>query len=283
MEFAVTREALGSLYDETPTATLLCEPGALRVVAANGAAETMLGYAAADLGVMAWLALVLEPEQLMQALRAAIEGARSTLDVDVKAPDGETRRTTCDTFPARIGNYVAGAFLQLRPATGTLRDPLTGLPSLAVLDDRIDQALVIARRYSGRFAVITADVDGFGSIVARYGASAGDWVLRVVAQRVREALRRSDSVVRGERDRFIVLQPLIDSVDDAVDVAHKIIFAMHAPIAIDGDALDVRLSLGVAAFPFDGESREELLASLDRALHEAKHHARGLFRLASPE
>lgn len=282
MEFAATREAFASLYDETPTATLLCEPRELRVVAANRAAEALCGCSAADLAGAAWTSLAGDAQPLLEALVAvAASGARRSLDVELRVADDARLRVTCDVFPARIGDRIAGAFVQMRAHDLSQTDALTGLPSGAVLDDRLEQALVTARRYDHRFALILADIDGFASIVDRHGASAGDWVLRVVAQRIREALRRSDSVLRGEGDGFVVLQPMIDSVDDVVDVAHKIVFAMHAPITIDGQTLDVRLSLGIAIFPIDGGDAGALLAAAHAALQEAKRHARGLFRLAT--
>lgn len=280
MEFAATREALASLYDETPFATLLCEPHELRIVGANRAAETLLGRSASDLSGASWPSLTNDSQQLLEALCAAVSGGRSSVELEMRSGEGTAMRVTCEIFPAHIGERAAGAFVQLRAHDQPFNDPLTGLPSGAMLDDRIEQTLMTARRYDYRFAIVLADIDAFSTIVERHGAGAGDWVLRVVAQRVREALRRSDSVMRAAKDRFVVIQPMVESVDDAVDVAHKIVFAMHAPIVIDGRNLDVRLSLGIALFPIDGDLRESLMASAQEALHDAKHHARGLFRLA---
>jgi diguanylate cyclase (GGDEF)-like protein len=281
LEFAMTREALASLYDETPVATLLCEPHALRVVSANAAAQALLGRSASDLTGRAWSELVGDAERIEGALRAALAGARSSIGVDLRGTEATVAHVECDVLPARAGEQIVGAFVHVRTEGPAMHDALTGLPSGAVLDDRIEQALVTARRYRYRFAILEADVDGFGSITQRHGASAGDWVLRIIGQRIREALRESDTVVRTEADRFVVLQPLVESVDDAVDVAHKIVFAMHAPIALEGRALDVRVSLGVAVFPLDGESRDALRAAAHGALLDAKQKARGLLCLAT--
>lgn len=281
MEFAVLREALASLYDETPAAVLLCEPRTARVVAANAAARTLLEYDAADLAGISFEELVTEPERARDLLRGASSGKREEADLELRARGGARIAVSCEVFPARIGERVVGVFVQARMQERGLLDGLTGLPGSAMLEDRIAQTLATARRYQHRFALIEVDVDAFSTIVERFGATAGDWVLRVVAQRVRDALRASDSVARMGADRFVVLQPLVESVEDAVDVAHKIVFAMHAPIAVDGRALDVRVSLGIAVFPLDGESREELFAAAERALVNAKRNARGLFALAT--
>ncbi|MGH7738075.1 MAG: diguanylate cyclase domain-containing protein [Candidatus Tyrphobacter sp.] len=281
MEFAATREALASLYEETPVATLLCEPHEMRIVSANRAAQTLLGRTVDELTGAAWALLCADADRLVEVLCLAASGEQSSLDLEIRGGDGVPMRVACDAFPARIGERLAGAFVQVRSGEHPLLDALTGLPSSAVFEDRLEQTLMTARRYSYRFAVIAADVDAFTTITQRHGGSAGDWVLRVVSQRVREALRRSDSVVRSEKDRFFILQPVIENVDDAVDLAHKIVFAMHAPISIEGRSLDVRLSLGVAVFPIDGEERDALVRAATDAMRSAKSSARGLFRLAT--
>lgn len=276
MEMTSYGEAALSLFDRTPTATLLCEPLELRVVRANAAAEALFGHTAGTLAGTACAALVADGPRLERALRDALDGNAATFAARLAARDGAGARVSCEVFRAR-----SGVFVQFRPAADAMDDPLTGLPGPAVLRDRLDQALATARRYDYRFAILVADVDGFGTIVDRFGAVAGDWVIRVVARRVREALRRSDTVVRPEGDRFVVLMPVIASVEDAVDVAHKIVFAMHAPIALDGNALDVRLSIGIGVFPLDGDTRDALTHAANGALEDAKREARGLFRLAT--
>lgn len=277
----MTREALASIFDETPVALLLCEPREMRVMAANAAAATLLGYDAAALAGIPCSDLVADVEGLRTLVDAACAGEKGEAEVELRVREGAQVAARCDIFPARAGERVVGVVLQVRLRFEELTDALTGLPGSAMLDDRIEQALATARRYEHRFAVILADVDAFSTIGDRFGAAAGNWVLRVVAQRVRDALRASDSIARVDADRFVVLAPLVESVDDAIDVAHKIVYAMHAPIVAGGRALDVRVSLGVAVFPLDGENREQLLAAAAQALRDAKRHARGLFRLAT--
>ncbi len=281
LEFAATREVMASLYAQTPIATLLCEPRELRIAFANPAAEALLACTAPELSRTAWPALVSDASKMEESLRAALSGNRSTIELQIWNREGATVEAACDVFPARAGNDVVGVFVHIRGRAHALSDPLTGLPGRIVLEDRVEQALVTARRYRYRFAIIIADIDGFRELAERYGVGAGDWVVRVVAQRVRQVLRRSDTVVRSDTDRFVVLQPLVESVEDAVDVAHKIVFAMHAPITIDAHALDVRLSLGIAMFPTDGETRADLTAAANAALRDAKRNARGLFRVAT--
>ena len=280
MEFAATREVLASLYDQSPTATLLCDREG-RVLRANAAAEALAGCAPGELAGRSCAALTDEGERLRHAVAAAASGERHRFELEMRHRDGASLTVECDVFPARIAGEIAGAFVQMRSEAASLADALTGLPNRMLLVDRIEQALVAARRYSYRFALLHADVDGFKEITTRAGSLGSDEVLRIVAQRMRDALRRSDTLARVGADRFVILQPMIDSEDDAVDLAHKIVFSMQAPVAVRRRALDVRLSIGIAIFPGDGESREELAAAAGRALHEAKRYYRGLFRLAT--
>jgi diguanylate cyclase (GGDEF)-like protein/PAS domain S-box-containing protein len=280
MEFAATREVLASLYDQTPDATILWDRQE-RIVTTNAAAQSLFDCSARELAGRTCSQLATSGGRLEQALSRAYDGETAHCEIDLLSPKGSKVAGECDVLPARLGDDIVGAFLIVRTAGGVLQDTLTGLPSRALLEDRIEQSLVTARRYNYRFAIVCADVDGFSQILARFGASAGDEVLSTVGRRIRETLRRSDTVARSGVDEFVVLQPMLENVEDAVDLVHKIIFAMSAPVVAEGHTLDVRLSLGIAIFPDNGESRPALIAAAKRALREAKRSSRGLFCVAT--
>jgi diguanylate cyclase (GGDEF)-like protein/PAS domain S-box-containing protein len=271
---------LASLYDQTPTATLLCDRDG-RILRANAAAEALIGRTAGELIGQSVAGLTEEGEPLRGAIASAANGGRHRFELSLVQRDGASEPVDCDVFPARIGDAFAGAFVHLRSEAAALADAFTGLPNRMLLADRVEQTLVTARRYSYRFALMHADIDGFREIGARAGSAGSDDVVRIVAQRIREALRRSDTLARVGADRFVVLQPMVESEDDAIDLAHKIVFSMQAPVTVQGRALDVRLSIGIAIFPADGESGDELAGAAERALREAKRYYRGLFRLAT--
>jgi diguanylate cyclase (GGDEF)-like protein len=281
LEFALTREVLASLYGQTPTPTILCDRQG-RILSANAAAEQLFQHALHEMAGTPCGEL-LDAGDLEQVLSRATCGEGSTLEASFEKSSGERLLLRCDVFPASLGDDAVAAFIQLRRQDAAFGDPVTGLPNRLVLEDRLEQNLVTARRYSYRFALVHADVDGFSEIVARLGASGANDVLRIAAERMREPLRRSDTVARTGTDKFAVLLPMIEEVEDAIDLVHRIIFAMSAPMDVSGAALDVRLSHGIAIYPSDGETREELTRGADRALREAKKRARGLFWIASPQ
>lgn len=274
------REVLASLYDQTPDATILCDRQE-RVITVNAAAQRLFACDARELVGRTCTQLVTEGSRLEHALSSAYAGEVAHCEIELLSPKGSRVAAECEVLPARLGDDVVGVFLVAKTTRGDLQDPLTGLPSRALLEDRIEQSLVTARRYNYRFAIACADVDGFSQILTRFGADAADEVLRTIGKRIRETLRRSDTVVRSATDEFVVLQPMLENVEDVVDLVHKIVFAMSAPIVVGTNALDVRLSLGIAIFPDNGESQQMLVAAARRALREAKKHSRGLFRLAT--
>jgi diguanylate cyclase (GGDEF)-like protein/PAS domain S-box-containing protein len=280
MEFAAMREVMASLYDQTPDATILCDRRD-RVVNANSAAQRLTGCAAGELVGRSCAKLATPSDRLEQALQRAYAGEVVHCEIELLSSSGSNAATECEVVPARLGDEVVGAFVIVRATGAVLHDTLTGLPSRALLEDRIEQSLVTARRYNYRFAIVCANVDGFSQILARCGPGPGDEVLRTVARRIRETLRRSDTVARAGVDEFVVLQPMLENAEDAVDLVHKIIFAMSAPIVAGTHTLDVRLSLGIAIFPENGESQQALTAAASGAMREAKRHSPGLFCLAT--
>jgi diguanylate cyclase (GGDEF)-like protein/PAS domain S-box-containing protein len=162
-------------------------------------------------------------------------------------------------------------------------DALTGLPNRALFNDRIEQTIATARRYDRGFAVMYLDVDYFKEINDKYGHNVGDASLQEVAHRLRLATRESDTISRFGGDEFVILQPIVDGPSDAADLARKLNVAMQEPVVIDGVPHKVRLSIGIALYPSDGGTIEELMEASDRALYRAKKEGRNRWCFADAE
>jgi diguanylate cyclase (GGDEF)-like protein len=149
-------------------------------------------------------------------------------------------------------------------------DSLTGLANRRLFMDRLEQALAQARRHGHRVFLLFIDLDDFKIINDRHGHSAGDEVLRVLAQRLQAQVRELDTVARLGGDEFVVL--LGDAVDSAQAsvVANKLLNALREPVPVAGLALVIDASIGVSNFPEDGQSASELLAHADRAMYAIK-------------
>lgn len=160
-------------------------------------------------------------------------------------------------------------------------DVLTGLPNRALLVDRLHQTLAMARRYAMRFAVLMVDLDGFKLVNDTYGHDAGDVVLQQVARRFQGCIRDSDTLARLSGDEFAVVLPQMDNPEAAALVALRMIRALDEPLDVNGHAVVVGTSIGIAAFPGHARSIHGLLVAADTALYAAKRAGKNGFRWAT--
>jgi diguanylate cyclase (GGDEF)-like protein/PAS domain S-box-containing protein len=163
-------------------------------------------------------------------------------------------------------------------------DALTGLPNRILLMDRLTQALLQAQRNSSRVTVLFIDLDNFKLVNDSLGHSAGDMLLKTVAERMVQCVRATDTVVRLGGDEFVIL--LIDQTDHPVVVSivvDKIRAAVAEPISIEGQLIRPTASIGLAAFPEDGANAETLLLNADIAMYKAKDMGRDNFQFYAAE
>lgn len=158
----------------------------------------------------------------------------------------------------------------------TLHDPLTGLPNRSLLVSRIDQAMEkMCDANSG--AVMLLDVDYFKSVNDNHGHAAGDALLKVIGERLRSAVRDTDTVARLGGDEFAILLAAGEHASDAALVARRILDTAAKPIVIEGRPMRAGLSIGIARPPADGATTDEILKAADIALYKAKRSGRGKF------
>ncbi len=157
-----------------------------------------------------------------------------------------------------------------------LHDSLTGLPNRAYLFDQLQQALVVAEQEKTSMALIAIDLDGFKKINDTLGHQAGDHVLQMTAQRLRQTLRASDMIARMGGDEFAVLLPASDEVS-ALGVVQKICTAFSTSLNLAGKHLDLGVSLGIALYPDHGTDITTLIACADMAMYAAKRSRSGYF------
>ena len=162
-------------------------------------------------------------------------------------------------------------------------DALTGLPNRLLLEDRIDQAMLGARRNKRSMALIFVDLDRFKNINDTLGHEIGDVLLIEAAQRGLSVLRDTDTLSRLGGDEFVVVLSDIESRQDAMFVARKLLAALCQPYLLAGHELTVSASAGIALYPEDGQNTSELLRKADAAMYRAKDEGRNTFRFFSAE
>lgn len=148
-----------------------------------------------------------------------------------------------------------------------LRDPLTGLANRALLVDRLQTALSLRERDGGEIGVLFCDLDDFKQVNDRHGHDAGDRVLCLTAERLRTAVRPSDTVARFAGDEFVVVCPGLDSAAELDEVVARVDRTIHAAAA--GAPAPLRLSIG-AALVGEGETAADALRRADEAMYAAK-------------
>jgi diguanylate cyclase (GGDEF)-like protein len=151
-----------------------------------------------------------------------------------------------------------------------LHDSLTGLPNRLLFHDRVEQALREARRDGTCFAILLIDLDRFKEINDTLGHQSGDRVLEEVAQRLRFALRESDTVARLGGDEFALLARSAGEPQAATAVAERLHDALSRPFTIEGLLLEVEASIGVTLHPADGDDAETLIRRADVAMYVSK-------------
>jgi diguanylate cyclase (GGDEF)-like protein len=158
-------------------------------------------------------------------------------------------------------------------------DPLTGLPNRVLLEDRLDQAIARARRDGTRVAVLFLDLDRFKHVNDTLGHQAGNDVLIQIADRLRRYVRKTDTVARVGGDEFVVIHG--DLADDAAAeaVAAAVAEVLAGPIAVAGRTVRVRATVGVSAFPRDGDDTDALLTKSDSAMYYGKRGGRNTIRV----
>src|SRR5690606_24640246 len=160
--------------------------------------------------------------------------------------------------------------------------PLTGLANRTLLADRAGQAFAVAQREGKQAAVVFVDVDNFKTINDSLGHSAGDALLKAIADRIRGVMRESDTVARIGGDEFVIL--VADPAPSGVaHIANRLLALCTEPYHIGGHSLTVTLSMGIALFPIDGLNFEVLLQHADTAMFGAKHAGRNRYHFFTPE
>ncbi|MDE2598166.1 MAG: EAL domain-containing protein [Rhodocyclaceae bacterium] len=151
-------------------------------------------------------------------------------------------------------------------------DPLTGLPNRHLLEIRLEQTLAQAISNSRQCAVAFVNLDSFQAINDSLGLASGDEVLKVVALRMGQTIRDTDTLARYGSDDFVLV--LADLTDDAevMPILQKVLDIVQEPCLVGGQEITMTVSIGLALGPADGAKPEQLLMNADAAMHRAKQN-----------
>ncbi|MBV1789740.1 sensor domain-containing diguanylate cyclase [Marinobacterium sp. D7] len=162
-------------------------------------------------------------------------------------------------------------------------DTLTGLPNRLLIIDRLHQAITNAERERENVAVLFVDLDEFKPVNDTYGHNIGDALLKAIAVRISDCLRKSDSASRFGGDEFVILLPSVKDKESAVEVAEKIRHALVEPFDVEGLTLKISSSTGVVLYPEHAEEVKQLLKRADMAMYHAKGEGRNRVKVFQPD
>lgn len=157
-------------------------------------------------------------------------------------------------------------------------DSLTNLPNRALLNDRITQAIELAKRRGTYLALLFLDLDNFKHINDSLGHSTGDKLLQSIAQDLSTCVRSSDTVSRLGGDEFVILLTQDKHAQDAALTADKILTVLAKPHTIAEYVLYITTSIGISVYPADGQDPETLIKNADIAMYHAKERGRNNYQ-----
>jgi len=218
-----------------------------------------------------------EKEQI--TLRARLRGKAAT-DTWVECHFVPLRDVSGQVIGIRgVLRDVTQTYLQEKQITHmALHDALTGLPNRVLLEDRAKMAIRIARRSTHKVGLCFFDLDHFKQINDTLGHKAGDRLLVVLSEAVRDRLRDGDTLARWGGDEFVLLIPDMKTSQDVREVVAKIADITRQPLTIDDAEFSVTFSMGVTIYPDDADNLDALLSQADRAMFYAKAQGRNTYQ-----
>jgi diguanylate cyclase (GGDEF)-like protein len=158
-------------------------------------------------------------------------------------------------------------------------DKLTSLPNRLLFEDRMKQALALAKRNNKKFALAYVDIDHFKTINDTLGHDFGDMLLKETARRMVSCIREVDTVSRIGGDEFLILLYDIENKESALHIAGKILHKINQDVSFSGQILKTSASIGISIYPEHGQTIATLEKSADIAMYMAKKDGRNQARL----
>ena len=291
----LTQEHYRSVINQVSEIIFLVDAVTGRLVEANTACQLVLGYAADEVRRLSLSQLLQQGRGESDATVSRIlgEGGCSLGERALLRKKGGTvavdlRAKVISSGAADLICLIGRDFSERKRHESELRhmanhDPLTGLPNRTLFLDRLSQAIFKQERLGKMIAILFLDLDQFKIINDLYGHSVGDLLLREVALRLQEFIRKSDTLARLGGDEFTMLIDGISSPRDIIHVAQKALAVFARPFRFEAGEIFISASIGITLYPADSTTAEGLLKNADTAMYHAKSSGRNNFQFFSRE
>jgi diguanylate cyclase (GGDEF)-like protein/PAS domain S-box-containing protein len=239
-------------------------------------------------------------EKNLPYILAALKGEKQVFEREIPTPNGEVRHSIAIYTPDIVDDKVQG-FIVLDADVSPMKaleqelirartkaehlavhDFLTGLPNRVLMVDRIKQAILLANRKKTLIAVMMIDMDNFKEVNDTYGHSHGDRLLVEISSRMKESIREYDTISRYGGDEFLLVSiPEINDRKDVYIVITRLLGKVNQPFEINSDiVISPAISIGIALYPQNGKTAEELMVKADEALYAAKRLGKNRYMFA---
>lgn len=186
-------------------------------------------------------------------------------------------------FLAQIQNITMQKKAEERLRHMAYHDPLTGLANRNKLEQFITHILASSRRHQQGFAVVFLDLDRFKNINDTLGHEAGDILLQIIGERLRNTVRNTDMVARLGGDEFVLLITDVKKTESVAIIAQKILESVLQVVVVKGQEIYITTSIGISLYPYDGQNLQSLMKNADLSLYRAKEHGRNNYQFYTAE
>jgi diguanylate cyclase (GGDEF)-like protein/PAS domain S-box-containing protein len=272
------------LLDSMAAVVIESDPSTGKVVYANRMAERLFGHGEVSESDLLELIHPDDRERIQNSVVRALR-LRSPIVLELRVRDGDSylhmeQRTSFAEIRGRLRvrsvlfDVSARKRVELEMAHRAFHDSLTDLPNRALLNDRIEHAIARGARLEAEHAVLLLDLDNFKDVNDALGHHAGDSLLIEITQRLRYIMRTSDTLARFGGDEFVIL--LEDTPQHvACEIATRVRHEVGQVFEVANSTLYPRVSIGIARWPNDADTAEDLLRLADVAMYEAKRSRDG--------
>ena len=162
-------------------------------------------------------------------------------------------------------------------------DELTGLTNKALFHDRLETSILAAERKDEVIVVLFIDLDNFKYVNDSMGHAAGDRLLKIIAAKLNESVRKGDTVSRWGGDEFTILLPNVKRISGIFKLCERILNEQFKNVVIEGQELHITASIGIAIYPQDGDTADKLIKNADAAMYKSKDLGKNQFHLYKPD
>ncbi|MCG8040696.1 MAG: EAL domain-containing protein [Candidatus Thiodiazotropha endolucinida] len=289
-----SEERFRMLFEKSKATMLTIDPGSGGILAANHAAEIYYGYSVDQLLSMNIGDInVLTDAEISREMDLAKREERNHFYFQHALASGEIRDVEVHSGPIDWGGKqvlysIIHDITDRKKAEAELDriahyDSLTGLPNRLLKSDRLNQAIVRAKRRGHLVAVCYLDLDGFKPINDKYGHDTGDLVLVEIAKRLEHTVRGGDTVSRIGGDEFVIILTELGSQEGCEFILQRVMQVIEEPIILQDVELIVSASIGFTLYPSDDSDADLLLRHADQAMYVAKDRGKSCIHLFDPE